>query len=231
VLILFDIDMTLLTSGGSGMKSIVEAGQELFGGGFNAEGVSFAGSLDPVIFSQILRNNGQPDSPDQHKALRRTYGRRLAERLSVPGVARALPGVLPLLDEVERSHAMLGLLTGNFEETGSMKLRAAGIEPGRFAVRVWGDESPHVPPKRHHLVRVGIDRGQTVRGMEIGGESVVVIGDTPNDVQCAVEHGCRCLGVATGRSSVRELLDAGATSAVEDLSDTRGVLRWLGLTS
>jgi phosphoglycolate phosphatase len=56
-----------------------------------------------------------------------------------------------------------------------------------------------------------------------------VIGDTPHDVQCALAHGCRCLGVATGRSSVRELLAAGASRAVEDLSDTQGVLTWLGL--
>ncbi|HYE61286.1 MAG TPA: HAD family hydrolase [Phycisphaerales bacterium] len=231
MLILFDIDMTLITSGGSGMKAMVEAGQELFGPGFHAEGVSFAGSLDPVIFSQMLRRHGQPDTPEVHARWRSLYARKLEARLRTPGIARALPGVMELLDEVERSHATMGLLTGNFEETGSLKLRAAGIDPERFAVRVWGDESPHEVPRRQHLVRVGMERGCAVRGAEIARESVVVIGDTPNDVECALAHGCRCLGVATGRSSAAELIEAGATHAVEDLSDTRGVLRWLGLIS
>jgi phosphoglycolate phosphatase len=231
VLILFDIDMTMITSGGNGAKAMLEAGQELFGPSFHVEGVSFAGSLDPVIFSRALRNNGQPDTADNHRAWRERYANRLAARLHTPGLVRTLPGVMTLLDEVERSHATLGLLTGNFEETGSLKLKAAGIEPSRFEVRVWGDESPHVPPRRDHLVRVGMDRARAVREADIAGEAVVVIGDTPHDVQCALAHGCRCLAVATGRSTIQELKDAGATHAVDDLSDTRGVLSWLGLIS
>ena len=228
MLILFDIDMTMITTGGSGMRAMVEAGVELFGAGFHAEGVSFAGSLDPVIFSEILINNGQVDTPEMHRRLRAVYARRLEAKLT-PGVARALPGVMELLDGVEKSGATLGLLTGNFEETGSMKLRSAGIDPTRFAVRVWGDESPHAPPLREHLVPVGIARGCTVRGAALAGGEVVVIGDTPHDVRCASASGCRSLGVATGHFSVEKLAEAGATRVVRDLSDTRGVLSWLGL--
>jgi phosphoglycolate phosphatase-like HAD superfamily hydrolase len=230
VLILFDIDMTMITSGGNGAKAMLEAGQELFGENFHVEGVSFAGSLDPVIFSQVLRNNGQPDTPEAHRQWRERYAARLAARLTTPRLVKTLPGVMNLLAAVEESDATLGLLTGNFEETGSMKLRAAAIDPDRFEVRVWGDESPHAPPCRDHLVRVGMDRAHRLRGSELSADSVVVIGDTPHDVQCARAHGCRSLAVATGRSSVRELLDAGATAAVDDLSDTRRVLALLGLS-
>jgi phosphoglycolate phosphatase-like HAD superfamily hydrolase len=163
-----------------------------------------------------------------HRKLRSVYVSRLEQRLASGG-ARSLPGVMPLLAELERTSATLGLLTGNFEETGSMKLRAAGIDPGRFAVRVWGDESPHVPPRRAHLVPLGMERGGRMRGTAIEGESVVVIGDTPHDVECARANGCRCLGVATGHYSVDKLAEAGASVVMEDLSDTRRVLSWLGV--
>lgn len=227
MLILFDIDMTLITTGGSGMKAMVEAGQELYGPGFSAEGVGFAGRLDPLIFSELLARNGVGDEPGEHARLRRAYAAKLDRRLTA-GVARALPGVIELLGALEGTPATLGVLTGNFEETGGMKLRAAGIEPARFAVRVWGDESPHVPARREHLVPVGVSRAGAVRGSAVRCEDVVVVGDTPGDVACARAHGCRSLGVATGQYGVEKLAQAGATRVVRDLSDTRGVVSWLG---
>ncbi len=227
MLILFDIDMTLLSTGGSGMRSIVEAGRALHGESFSAEGVGFAGRLDPLIFSEVLVRNGVADTEEEHARLRREYAVRLERRLA-GGAARALPGVMALLTELERRPVTLGVLTGNFEETGSMKLRSAGIEPARFAVRVWGDESPHRPPRREHLVPVGMERACAVRGSVLRGEEVVVIGDTPGDVACARAHGCRSVGVATGQYGVDKLAEAGAGLVVRDLSDLRGVLSWIG---
>lgn len=141
---------------------------------------------------------------------------------------RALPGVTALLDDLAgRPEVTLGILTGNFEETGSMKLRACGIEPSRFAVHVWGDDSPHRPPSRDHLPGVGLERYRARFGREIDPRLVTVIGDTPHDVACARAHGCRALGVATGRHSTQELWDAGADLAVPDLAATQAVTDWL----
>ena len=122
---------------------------------------------------------------------------------------------------------MLGLLTGNYADTGSMKLRACGIEPEWFRVKVWGDDSPHSPPCRDHLPGVGLERYAMLTGRKLEGRHAVVIGDTPHDVSCARAHGCRSLGVATGRFSVEQLEKAGADWAVTDLRETQRILGWL----
>lgn len=228
MLLLFDIDLTLTDTSGAGMESLLDAGRDLFGPGFHHDGVEFAGRLDPLIISDMLRVSGVADSPEHHRRLREAYERHLRRRLGVTGRARALPGVLDLLGVLRADpRPTLGLLTGNFEPTGCMKLRAAGIDPAWFRVAVWGDESPHTPPRRDHLVPVGMDRYCRLHGQGIDGRHVTVIGDTPHDVECAKTHGCRSLAVGTGRSTLAELRAAGADLAVKDLSDTAGVARWL----
>ena len=227
MLILFDIDMTLITTGGAGMKAMNDAGRELIPSFRGTDGISFAGRLDPLIITDLYRAHGIDDGPRHHGEFRAAYRRHLERRLAQPGVGQGLPGVHDLLAALaERDHVILGLLTGNFQETGSMKLRACGIDPGAFSVTVWGDESPHHPPKREHLVPVGISRARARRAA-LHTSEVTVIGDTPHDVHCARVHGCRSLGVATGRSGVEELNAAGADLSLPDLSDTPRVVEWL----
>lgn len=225
MLIFFDIDATMIRSGGVGVKAMVDAGAELYGPGFTAAGIPFAGRLDPLILAEMLELNGQRATAREMARMREVYRGHL-ERYLRTGVGRALPGVMTLLDALgARDEVALGVLTGNFEETGSMKLRACGIDPERFHIRVWGDESPHEPPCRDHLPGVGIERYRARYGRDPRG--VVVIGDTPHDVSCAKAHGCRALGVATGQFSREQLAAAGADWAVEDLSGTAAVLEWL----
>jgi phosphoglycolate phosphatase-like HAD superfamily hydrolase len=228
MLVLFDIDMTMISTGGSGMKAMVDAGRELFGAGFTVDRIDFAGRLDPLIIGDMLAANGVMDNPQRRQQFRAAYRNHLERRLAVPGIGRALPGVQELLDALGQQRGVtLGLLTGNFEETGSMKLRACGIDPERFAVRVWGDESPHDQPRRDHLVPLGIARAVAHRGEPISSSTVTVVGDTPHDVQCARQHGCRSLGVATGSFGADQLRAAGATHVVSDLSETQVVISWL----
>lgn len=227
VLIFFDIDATMITSGGTGIKAMVSAGRELYGPSFTADGINFAGRLDPLILEDMLRQNGQQVSAANLAAMRRTYRQHLEAKL-VPGIVRVLPGVMALLDELgARDDLALGLLTGNFEETGSMKLRAGGIDPERFEIAVWGDDSPHDPPTRDHLPGVGLSRYRERYGRAADPGRTTVIGDTPHDVSCARAHGCRALGVATGQFSVEQLLDAGADRVVRDLSQTSDLAAWL----
>jgi len=226
MLIFFDIDATMIVSGGAGIKAMVDAGAELYGPGFTAAGIPVAGRLDPLIMAEMLVLNGQDPTAAALARMREVYRGHLERRLNA-GEGRALPGVLPLLDHLAGVEVALGVLTGNFEETGSMKLRACGIDPERFGIRVWGDDSPHVPPSRDHLPGVGLERYRERYRRAVDPRHVTVVGDTPHDVACARAHGCRALGVATGQFSCDQLMDAGADRAVSNLAQTDDVAAWL----
>lgn len=228
MLILFDIDATLLTSSRAGVLALEAGGQEAFGPAFTIEGVDFAGRLDPLIIGDLLERNGLPRTAEHAGALRRGYARHLPGLLARPGSTRALPGVHDLLAALRREAGVtLGLLTGNFEDTGTAKIRSVGIEAAWFPVRVWGDESPRQPARREHLPLVAFERYRALLGRPADPARTVVIGDTPHDVSCASEHGCRSLAVATGSFTVEELRARGADRALSDLSDTAAVLAWL----
>jgi phosphoglycolate phosphatase len=228
VVIFFDIDATLITTGGVGKTAMLDAARGLYGESFTIEGISFAGRLDPLLFEEMLALNGHPVHREACDTLFARYCQCLEQRLTRPIKGGPLPGVMDLLDNLRAIDGVtLGLLTGNFPETGAMKLRACGIDPGRFAVQVWGGDSPHTPPSRDHLPGVGLDRYHRLTGRPIAPTSVTVIGDTPHDISCARAHGCRSLGVATGQFTTPQLLGAGADHAVANLADTSAIISWL----
>lgn len=232
MLILFDIDATLITSQRSGVHAMTDAGREIVGDHFTAEGISFAGGLDPSLIADMLVRHDRPGDAPAVEAFRAVYARRLRDRIAArPGICSALPGVHDLLAGVRERAAggavIPGLLTGNFPETGAMKLADAGIDLEQFRVRVWGCDSPFDPPLREHLPGVAHKRCREDLKREIGGVETVVIGDTPADVRCALAHNCRALGVATGQYSLDDLRAAGAHHAVNNLRDTDALLRWL----
>jgi phosphoglycolate phosphatase-like HAD superfamily hydrolase len=226
MLILFDIDATLITTSRAGLAAMEDAGRERFGPAFSVESTEFAGRLDPLILADLLRDNGLEVTPASLAAMREGYRRHLPGRLRERRCAPC-PGIPELLSAL-RDHggAVLGLLTGNFAETGQIKLRACGIDPEQFAIRVWGDESPHPRPSRDHLPEIGLARYRERFG-PIEPQRVTIIGDTPHDVGCARAHGCRSLGVGTGMHTPDVLRRAGADHALGDLSATDEVLRWL----
>lgn len=227
MLVLFDIDLTLITTGGAGIRAMTRAGNLLFGPGFRAEGISYAGRLDPLIMRDMLALSGVAAEESTLARFRRAYAAELPRELSQGG-CRALPGVGALLDAVEGEGTFtMGLLTGNFAETGQAKLRACAIDPDRFAIRAWGDESPRRPESRDQLPEVAMARHAARLGRAADPLKVVIIGDTEHDVRCAKVNGCRCIGVGTGRTSADELSRAGADLVLADLSDTEGVLRAL----
>ncbi len=239
MLILFDVDATLITTSRTGIAAMGDAGRSLFGPQFDENRVQYAGRLDPLIIADLLAVHGQDASTAAIEAFRRAYRDHLERLLSSrPGVARPCPGVRTLLERLRAARAdtagiapALGLLTGNFPETGSIKLRAAGLDPGLFQVQVWGCDSPHSPPARDHLPPVAMERYRRCIGGALSPRQVVIVGDTPHDVACARAHGCRSLGVATGSYSVAQLRDAGADLTLTDLSATEDVVQWLIKTS
>jgi phosphoglycolate phosphatase len=231
MVLFFDIDGTLLSTTGAGVAAMQTAARRRFGEAFSFDGIPVAGRLDPLIIADAFARNGIADTPEHHAALRADYVMILESILVDAAHAEALPGVHDLLaalaEPARHGRVTLALLTGNFEETGLLKLRRCGIDPALFAFGVYGDHAPASPPKREDLVPVGMERARSRGTRSYSPGEFVVIGDTPHDVRCAVVHGGRSLAVATGRSSVEELRSAGADLAVPDLRDTRGLVDWM----
>lgn len=225
MLVLFDVDATLITTSRAGILAMGDAGRDLFGSGFTVDKTEFAGRLDPLIIHDLLVDNTIDPITTFTEKMREGYRDHLERRLSVPGVAKALDGAAELVAALaEIPGVTVGLLTGNFPETGRIKLSAAGIEPDAFDVHVWGEDSPSDPPTRDDLPGVAMRRYADLGLGAIEPSSVLIIGDTVHDIACARAHGCRALGVATG-SYPREAL-AHADHAVDSLGDVRSVLAW-----
>jgi phosphoglycolate phosphatase len=227
MLVLFDIDATLLTTTRAGIHAMGDAGRDLVGPDFDEHSVDYAGRLDPLIIHDLLAAHGQDTSAPSVDRFRAAYAEQLARRLQTPGIAAACPGVAELLDALSGRELALGLLTGNFPETGELKLRASGIDPAQFIIHAWGSDSPHDPPARDHLPPVAIERFAERFGHTVDPADVTIIGDTVHDVACAKAHGCRVLAVATGTYDAQTLHSSGADRVVSDLSDTEDVLQWI----
>lgn len=223
-LVLFDIDGTILLSSGAGRRAIIAAVSEDVGAHDAWEQIRFDGKTDPQILVEMLTaagHGGQPEA-DRLRALGLKYVSLLREELGRPGHRTTLmPGILPLLDRVDQEpFTVPGLLTGNFAEGAALKLRAGGIDPGRFKVGAYGSDSAH----RAELPPIAAERAKLIFGRVPSGHDVVIVGDTPADVTCGQCIGARAIGVATGAYSTRELDQAGAHAVFNDLSDTDAVL-------
>ena len=236
-LILFDVDATLISTSRAGIRAMKLAAAEMFGPGVDLDRIEFAGKLDPLIITDVLNLARVQVSPASIAAFHARYRHHLAAVLEHPAtIATALPGVMDLLNELERrSHLTLALLTGNYADTGSLKLRACGIDPGRFAMAIWASDAVGTPPSRDELPRVGLARWRERAGAQVSAARAVVIGDTPHDIRCAKVNGCRAIAVATGPFEVDALASFQPDLAIEDLSDTRRVLesidRWTSPSS
>jgi phosphoglycolate phosphatase-like HAD superfamily hydrolase len=223
-LVLFDIDGTLLWSGGAGRSAIGQALTAEIGAAGPIEGYRFDGKTDPQIVAELMTAAGHPDAEDESRIA--AVCRRYLELLRVELVTRKTgirlyPGIAALLAAMERRHdGLVGLLTGNLALGAELKLTAAGVDPARFRVGAYGSDSA----VRAELPAIAAARAAPMMGRVPQGKEIVIIGDTPADMSCGLGVGARALGVATGRHSVVDLLAAGADVAFEDLTDTDPVL-------
>lgn len=215
-LILWDIDGTLLSTGGAGRAALDEAFEALHGVPEAFSAVEFGGRTDFGIVRQAYRLHGLPHPEDGGAALLRAYLPRLRERLRL-GRARICvhPGVHQVLDAAQE-RAINGLLTGNWAEGARHKLEAVGLWE-RFAFGAFGDDAED----RNRLVPVALRRARE-RGLDP--QRVVVVGDTPHDVACARAGGAVAVAVATGWSSREELVDAEPDLLLDDLETGREAL-------
>lgn len=221
-LVLFDIDGTILRSNGAGRRAMIAALREVFGG-TGPEDHRYDGKTDPQIVREVMRIEGHGDVhiDERMDALMALYLALLDRELEGAGT-QVYPGVPELLDALEaRDDIILGLLTGNLREGANAKLRAAGIDPERFRVGAFGSDHENRPA----LPVVAQRRAREMLGIELPGSKIVVIGDTPADIECGRSLGVRAIGVATGSYTVDELRRHSPHAVFETLADTAEVVR------
>lgn len=223
-LVLFDIDGTLLLTAGAGRRAITEALSDEVNDASAFAGIRFDGKTDPQIVAEMLAMAGQEEAHESERVRRlcERYVGLLALELERPTTrTTVMPGVEPLLDQLERMPGvLLGLLTGNIAQGAALKLRSAGIDPARFRVGAYGSDAAHRPA----LPPIAARRAERYFGRVPSGPEVVIIGDTPADIHCGSGISARAVAVATGGFSVAELAACGPHAVFEDLSDTEQVL-------
>ncbi|HEX3535052.1 MAG TPA: HAD hydrolase-like protein [Gemmatimonadaceae bacterium] len=222
-LVLFDIDGTLLNSQGMGRASMQRALMEVFGSPGNPS-YRYDGKTDKQIVRDTMRLEGHSDDhiDSRMDQLLDLYleGLRVGAK-SGKFAVRPLAGVVEILDALEeRDDIVLGLLTGNIEAGARIKLTAAGINPDRFRVNAFGSDHEHRP----ELPAIAQRRATETLGLNIAGERLVVIGDTPADIECGRSLGARAIGVASGHYTVEQLEAHNPYAAIPSLEDTEQVL-------
>jgi phosphoglycolate phosphatase-like HAD superfamily hydrolase len=181
------------------------------------DGIPVAGRTDWIILSDAVQRIGGELDDDLFQRLRNEYLVRLREEIERPGhgVKAVMPGVRELLDRLHaRDDVWLGLLTGNFVEGARIKLEHFDLWT-YFRCGAFGDDAAD----RNQLVPFAIERARRDGLPAITADRVLVVGDTPHDVACALAAGALPVGVATGSSSVDDLRRSGAAVAFEDLRD------------
>ncbi|MBL8998038.1 MAG: haloacid dehalogenase-like hydrolase [Gemmatimonadales bacterium] len=221
--VLFDIDGTLLLSGGAGRLAMEAALRQEFGT-VGPDSYRYDGKTDRLIVRETMRLEGFDDRTiDQRMpAVMALYLEGLRAALA-NGARRAytLPGVQAIVDAVDAADDLvLGLLTGNVVEGAELKLSAAGLAPRRFRVGAFGSDHEDRPM----LPAFARDRASALLGEQVPGERLVIIGDTPADVQCGRGVGARAIAVATGGFTVEELNAHAPAAAFRDLTETERVL-------
>ena len=222
--VLFDIDGTLLRSGGVGRIAMEVAIKEIFGSP-GSNDYHYDGKTDRQIIRDLMRLDGLSDEQidAQMDDTLESYLKNLRiELASGRRTVHVFDGVRELLDALEaEDDVVIGLLTGNVEAGARAKLGAAGIDIDRFKVNAFGSDHEMRP----ELPAVAQKRARDVLGLDINGDRIVVIGDTPADIRCGEGIGARAIGVATGRYSVDDLASHGAYAVFETLADTNAVLQ------
>lgn len=224
-LVLFDIDGTLVLTGGAGLRAMNRACQELVGHTRALEGIPVAGRTDRVILGDVLRRLDRELDEGLLGSLRERYVAFLKEEIHHPGhgVKSVLPGVTSLLVHLAgRDDVVLGLVTGNFEAGARIKLGYFDLWR-YFRCGAYADDAAD----RNELVPFAVDRSRGCGVGDVSPRDVLVVGDTPHDVACARAAGAVAVGVATGGFSVDQLRDSGADVVFDDLSDIDAFLRLL----
>lgn len=222
--LLFDIDGTLIRCGGAGGRAL-EAALQLEFGVPKVQSVALHGRTDFGIMNELLVLHGLTANEQNRKQLMQRYFSLLPDHLrcsQVDNGACRLPGVVELLDSLSELDGLVtGLMTGNMRASAKIKLGHFQLWH-YFRIGIYGDQVDHRPK----MAAAATQTLATECGMSAADHRVIVIGDTPLDIQLAQAMGVRCLAVCTGGYTADELLKCGADLVVDDLSATEELLDW-----
>jgi phosphoglycolate phosphatase-like HAD superfamily hydrolase len=225
-LVLFDIDGTLVLTGGAGKRAMDRAFEEAFGVADAFADLAMSGRTDRYLIERGLEHWDLPVTRQALDRFRSRYLAHLADSINEPGhgVKGTMPGVGAVLDALDRRpQVQTALLTGNYEGGARIKLEHFGLWH-RFAWGAFGDDDAD----RDALARFAVAEAPR-RGVTLADPSLaVVVGDTPFDIACARAAGARVVAVATGGHTLDELRALGPDLAVETLDDLDAVLAVVG---
>lgn len=224
-LLLFDIDGTLLDTGGAGGASLLDAVEHVLGVARETlPPLDLAGATDGGVLRKLFDQTGHTLEETLTRQYLDHYLQRLHLRMNGDSFAgRTLPGVPALLEALHSGKQCdMGLLTGNIRAGAETKLQRFQLH-SYFLEGAFGDDAED----RNLLGPVALQRMQTVTSRSYTLEDIIVIGDTPKDIACANALGARCLAVGTGHFSAADLAAHQPWQCLEDLSDTARVCEML----
>ena len=220
-LLLFDVDQTLISTGGAGIRALNRAFQKLYAVENAMEGILPHGKTDPGIIREILHSHPVPSLndgfPTSMTAIVEAYLEFLDNEIDSTSSYKILPGIEGILNSLSsRSDIAIGLATGNVEAGARIKLERGNLNR-YFPFGGFGSDSED----RTELVRRGAERAAAYMGYSPDAGNVFVIGDTPRDIVAGREAGFLTVGVATGKYSKEELKESGATVVISDFEQER----------
>jgi phosphoglycolate phosphatase len=209
--VLFDIDGTLLVTGGAGAAAWQRAFEELHGIEANVPEHTYAGMTDPeiaqVVFREVVGRDGRPE--ERARAIG-CYLKHLPQTVTESDGYRVMPGIKELLGRLIDQGLLLGLVTGNIEAAAHIKL-ARGHLNRFFSFGGYGSDSAD----RTEVTKAALGRAALVSGGTLAADACIAVGDTPRDVEAGHGAGIKVAAVATGSYAVEDLRGAGADYVLE----------------
>jgi len=221
-LFLFDIDGTLINAHGAGRLALTHAFEAVYGTPGTGQMYDFRGKTDPQIVLDLMRAAGIPEDVVRSRlgSCFDTYVRHLEHLIANGHPVDVMPGIPEVLRGLSsRREALVGLLTGNIERGAQAKLRPTGLLP-LFRVGAFGSDDAD----RRRLAGVVRERARALVGSDIPFQHMVIIGDTPLDIDCAHACGAVAVAVATGQHSTEELAARSPDLLFADFSDDNATL-------
>jgi phosphoglycolate phosphatase len=213
--VLFDIDGTLISTGGASNRAWKRAFKELQGVDVDVPAVTGKGVPDPAVGRVVFEKAvGREPTEEEAEALMRRRLDHLSEEVeNSPGFV-VKDGVEELLERLIDEGVLLGLTTGNVEEAAHIKLARANLNRF-FSFGGYGSDSPD----RTDLTKKALERAEVVSGRSLDPVNCFSCGDTPRDVEAGHGAGIRVVGVATGEYTVEELREAGADAVISSFRE------------
>lgn len=211
--ILFDIDGTLIRTGGAGVKAFARVFESEFNLTNATASMQFAGRTDTSLVRECFDRHGIPASPENFKRFFDRYLESL-EKLLPECAGEPCPGASHLIDDFQKltPPPLIGLLTGNVRAGAKLKLDHYNLWD-HFAFGAFGDDHED----RDQLACIALERARQMLQSDLNGDEILVVGDTPRDIQCARWIKAKVLAVATGGSTLAELREHLPDWVVADL--------------